>query len=92
MSDPKKIKFPMAFDFPVKLLKPSETSQRWSPPENATKGAWYVTLYFSDKTPYVLKYDGKFWRTADDKLASVPMHIMQIPPPPPMKKSEKDSD
>jgi len=91
MSAPKKIKFPTTLDFPIKLMKPSKTSQRWSPPENAIKNSWYVTLYFSDKTPYVLKYDGKFWRTAEDKLVSVPMHIMQVPPPPPVLKSKDDS-
>ncbi len=92
MSEVSKPKIPMAFDFPIHLTRGSGLAQQWSFPDHATKGVWYVALYFSDKTPYVLKYDGNFWRTADDKVAAVPMHVIQIPVPPPTRKADKDSE
>jgi hypothetical protein len=54
----------------------------WSTANSAESGLWYVALYLRDKAPYVLKFDGTYWRSSADKLMAIPMYVIKIPSPP----------
>lgn len=92
MSESTETKVPVTFNFPITLNRDSESTQKWGFPENAVKSNWYIAIYFSDKTPYALRYDGTFWRDSNDRIAAVPMRIIPIPPPPVLKKTYKDEE
>jgi hypothetical protein len=66
----------------------------WQFPEHAVADKWYIALYFNDPVPYVVKFDGKMWRdsSSENKLVSIPMRIIAVPPPPLAKKEYKTEE
>lgn len=62
----------------------------WGSSDNPVKGVWYVAMYLGDKAPCVLKFERGFWRTPQGALASIPMHVIRLPSPPPLKKVKED--
>jgi hypothetical protein len=62
----------------------------WSPASLAEVGTWYIALYMGDKTPYVLKFNGSYWRSSDDTLMAIPMYVFKIPSPPVVKQPKDE--
>ena len=56
----------------------SSLSNSWLFSENAQKNVWYVAVYLGDKIPYVIKFDGRYWRDRDNKVIAIPMRIKDI--------------
>lgn len=84
MADSSLIAKTFSFDVPV------GGTSGWFLPDNPVQNFWYVALYLGDKAPCILKFEKGFWRTPDGRLASIPMHVLRLPSPPPLKKVKDD--
>ena len=52
--------------------------------------AWYAALYFGDKSPCILRWERGNWRNVDGRIMPIPMHVIRLPAPPPIKKVKDD--
>ena len=82
----------VSFDFPIPSVKNFQAKSGWFNPEIAIKNKWYLVLYYGELTPYVVKYDGNYWRDSSDKLMPVPMFVIPVPPAPPLKKKDSSAE
>lgn len=84
---------PKTFSTVISIPAPRAEVSGWSFPEDVVANQWYVGIYFSDKTPYLVRWDKHLWRDNRGLPVAVPMRIKlvgEFPKPP--KTPKKDAD
>lgn len=84
---------PKTFSTLIAIPPPRTETDNWLHPEDVVVNQWYVGIYFSDKTPYLVRWDKHLWRDNRGFPVAVPMRIKAVGEfPKPPKTPKKDSE
>lgn len=82
---------PKTFSTFITVPSPRPEVDLWRYPEDVVANQWYVGIYFSDKTPYLVRWDNHLWRDNRGLPVAVPMRIKPVGEfPKPPKTPKKD--